>query len=443
MSTQTETGRTTVIKVDCLARVEGEGALYIKLKGDRIQDVKFKIHEPPRLFEAFLRGRHIREAPDITARICGICPIAYQMSAVHAIEKALKVSPEPAIRRLRRLFYCGEWIESHALHVFLLHAPDFLGYDDVIAMAREHRETVEKALRLKKIGNGIVATLGGREIHPVSAAVGGFHAVPGKSELNALLPDLEWALETSLETVKLVSGLPFPEFDQDYEFVSLSHPGEYPLNEGRIVSNKGLDIDVSEYEDHFLEQHVKHSNALHSLLRERGSYMVGPLARLNLNFEKLPELARAVAGECGFTLPCRNPFKSIIARALEMVFACHEAIRIIGEYEVPGTPCMELPVHAGTGQAATEAPRGLLYHRYVFDDAGQILAARIIPPTSQNQKRIEDDLWQYIPQLLGKPEEEMTLRCEQAIRNYDPCISCATHFLRVRIDQQGEPCPRS
>ncbi|NUN03389.1 MAG: nickel-dependent hydrogenase large subunit, partial [Bryobacteraceae bacterium] len=193
MSTQTETGRTTVIKVDCLARVEGEGALYIKLKGDRIQDVKFKIHEPPRLFEAFLRGRHIREAPDITARICGICPIAYQMNAVHAIERALKVSPEPAIRMLRRLFYCGEWIESHALHVFLLHAPDFLGYDDVIAMAREHRETVEKALRLKKIGNAIVAIMGGREIHPVSAAVGGFHAVPGKSELNTLLPDLEWA----------------------------------------------------------------------------------------------------------------------------------------------------------------------------------------------------------------------------------------------------------
>ena len=310
------------IKVDTLARVEGEGALFIQLKGDKVTDVKLKIFEPPRLFEAFLRGRHISEVPDIVARICGICPIAYQMSAVHAIERALGVTVDPAIRLLRRLFYCGEWIESHALHVFMLHAPDFLGYPDAIQMAREHRELVELGLRLKKIGNRIVSLMGGREIHPVSAAIGGFYRVPLESELHTLVEDLKWALDASLKTTRLVSGLDFPYFEQDYEFVALSHPDEYPFNEGKLVSNKGLEIDTAQYEDHFVEQHVNHSNALHSLHRERGAYMVGPLARFNLNFTQLPDVAQQAAQECGLNVPCRNPFRSITVRAIELVFAC-------------------------------------------------------------------------------------------------------------------------
>ncbi len=421
------------IKVDYLARVEGEGALQVKLRGDRVEDVKFKIFEPPRMFEAFLRGRRIHEAPDITARICGICPVAYQMSAVHAAERALGVAVDPAIRALRRLIYCGEWIESHALHVYMLHAPDFLGYQDVIEMARDHKEAVEQALRLKKIGNHLMTVLGGREIHPISVCLGGFYRVPARSELLALVEDLKWALEASVATARLVAGFEFPDFEQDYEFVALSHPGEYPLNEGRLVSNKGLDIDVSEYEDHFFEQHVKHSNALQSQLRKRGSYLVGPLARYNLNFDKLPQIAKQTAHDCKLAPPCLNQFKSIIVRAIETVFACEEALRIIEEYEMPEAPRVEVPMRAGTGHAITEAPRGILYHRYQFDDEGKILSAKIVPPTSQNQKRIEDDLWQFVPQIAEKPVEEMTLRCEQAVRNYDPCISCATHFLRLEI----------
>jgi sulfhydrogenase subunit alpha len=428
----TKTG--AVIRVDCLSRVEGEGALHIKLKGARVQDVKLKIPEPPRLFEAFLRGRMYTEAPDITARICGICPIAYQMSAVHAMERIVGAEIHPAVRLLRRLFYCGEWIESHALHIYMLHAPDFLGCQDVIELARDHRQAVERALRLKAIGNRIVTLMGGREIHPVSAAVGGFYHVPSKSGLLSLQPELEWALEASIETARLVAGFPFPAFEPDYEFVSLSHPSEYPLCEGRIVSSKGLDIDVAEYEDHFIEQQVKHSNALHSQLRERGSFLVGPLARFNLNYSKLPEVARRTAEECGLDVPCRNQFKSIIVRAVELVFACHEALRVIAEYEAPPAPRVKFAPRAGTGHAATEAPRGTLYHRYIIDEHGLILGARIVPPTSQNLKRIEDDLWQFVPQVLDQPVDEMTLRCEQAIRNYDPCISCATHFLKLKLE---------
>ena len=431
------TGRASkTIRVDTLARVEGEGSLYIKLVGERVADVKLKIYEPPRFFEAFLRGRHYSEAPDITSRICGICPIAYQMSAVHAIERALSVQITPAVRLLRRLFFCGEWIESHTLHVYMLHAPDFLGYPDAIAMAKDHRAVVEKALRLKKVGNRIVQLLGGREIHPISAAVGGFYKTPSKQQLCDLAADLEWALEASVETVKWTAGLDFPNFEQDYEFVALRHPDEYPLNEGRLASNRGLDIDTAEYEDHFMELHVKHSNALHSVVRGRGSYFVGPLARFNLNFDKLPESARRAAIDAGLRPPVKNVFRSIVVRAVELVFACIEALRIIREYEPPVASRVEARNRIAVGQAITEAPRGILYHRYALDENGMILTAKIVPPTSQNQKRIEDDLREYAAQLVAWPLEEATWKCEQAIRCYDPCISCATHFLKLVVDRE-------
>ncbi len=427
---------TKTIRVETLARVEGEGALHIKLQGDRVTDVKLRIYEPPRFFEALLKGRHYSEAADITARICGICPVAYQMSALHAIERILGIQIDPAVRLLRRLFYCGEWIESHALHVYMLHAPDFLGYQDVIGMAVDHRALVEQALRLKKTGNRIMTVLGGREIHPISAAVGGFYKTPAKGQLRDLEEDLKWAIETSLATVKLVAGFEFPDFEQDYEFVALSHPGEYALNEGRLVSNRGLNIDSAEYEDHFVEQQVKYSNALHSVVRGRGSYLVGPLARFNLNFDRLPALAREAAEGAGLTPPVKNPFRSIVVRAVELVFACCEALRIVREYEPPAKPRIDAMPRSGVGQAITEAPRGILYHRYALDEKGIIVAAKIVPPTSQNQKRIEDDLREFAAQVAAWPLEEATWKCEQAIRNYDPCISCATHFLRVGIERR-------
>jgi len=420
------------IEVPVLARVEGEGELHIKTKGGRILDLKVSIPEPPRLFESFLRGRHFMEAPDITARICGICPIAYQMSAVHALERALGVSVPPSIRSLRRLFYCGEWIESHVLHIFFLHLPDFLGCQDAFEVAAKNAEAVRMALRLKKLGNEIVRVLGGREIHPVSACVGGFYRVPRKEELEALAPELEWALQASLEAVTLTASLEFPDFEQDYEFVALSHPGEYAMNEGRIVSNRGLDIDAAEFEEHIVEQHVKHSNALHSVMRERGSYMVGPLARFNLNYGQLTEQARRAAEQARLEPPVRNPFKSIVVRAVETVFACEEALRIIAAYEPPPVPRVEVKPREASGAAATEAPRGLLYHRYSVDADGLITGARIVPPTAQNLRRMEEDLWNYVPALLELDNEQIAWRAEQAIRNYDPCISCATHFLKVR-----------
>ncbi|HTN42659.1 MAG TPA: Ni/Fe hydrogenase subunit alpha [Nitrospiria bacterium] len=423
------------IKVKNLARVEGEGALYVKIKGDAVKEVRLEIFEPPRFFEALLRGRTFGEAPDITARICGICPVAYQMSAVHAMENAFGVEVDGPLRALRRLIYCGEWIESHALHVYLLHAPDFLGYPDALRMGRDHPEILERGLRLKQTGNEILRLLGGREVHPVNVCVGGFYKVPTRRELAPLAERLRWSREAALETVRWTAALPCPEFEQDYEFVGLRHPLEYPFNEGRLVSNRGLDIAVHEYEDRFVEEQVPHSHALHSRLKNRGAYLVGPIARYSLNFDRLSPVAREAARAAGLSAVCRNPFRSIVVRSIEILQACDEALRIIEGYERPDRPAVPIRPRAGTGYGCTEAPRGALYHRYRVDDAGVIEEAKIVPPTSQNQTMIEDDLRRFIQAHVNLPKEELGLRCEQTIRNYDPCISCATHFLRMTYER--------
>jgi coenzyme F420-reducing hydrogenase alpha subunit len=427
--------KTKTIKVDYLARVEGEGGLYVKVRDNKVVDVKLKIFEPPRFFEAFLRGRSFAEAHDITSRICGICPIAYQMSAVHAMEDAFGVRVDGQLRELRRLIYCGEWIESHTLHVYMLHAPDFLGYPDAIQMAKDHRAIVQRGLQLKKAGNALVTLLGGREIHPVNVRVGGFYRLPSRSELSSLTEQLKAARDAALETVRWTATMPFPDFERDYTFVALHHPDEYPFNQGRLVSNTGLDIPVNAYEANFTEEHVQHSNALHSTLSQRRAYFVGPLARYALNFDQLSPLARQAASEAGLERVCCNPFKSIIVRSVEILHACDEALRIIEQYKPPEKPAIDIVPRDATGYACTEAPRGILYHRYRLDEQGTILDAKIVPPTSQNQKTIEQDLGEFVPKFLNLPEEDLRWQCEQAVRNYDPCISCATHYLRLEMDR--------
>jgi sulfhydrogenase subunit alpha len=424
-----------VIRTDLLARVEGEGAMYVKLCGDEVEEVRLRIYEPPRFFEALLRGRSFTEAPDITARICGICPVAYQMSAVRAMEDACGVTIDDGpLRDLRRLIYCGEWIESHSLHVYMLHAPDFLGYSGAVEMARDHREIVEQGLAMKKAGNQLMAAVGGREVHPINVRVGGFYRAPTKAELGALVDPLERALQTALTTVRWASQLDFPEAERDVELVALTDD-VYPIDRGRIASDRGLDIAPAAFDDHIVEEHVEHSNALHARLRDRGTYLCGPLARYGLAADRLSPVAQDAARAAGLDGVVRNPFRSIVVRGVELVEACAEALRIIAAYEEPDRPAVDVEPRAGVGHGATEAPRGLLYHRYELDDAGTILAAKIVPPTSQNQLAIEEDLRTVVARHADLSDDKLRHRCEQAIRNHDPCISCATHFLELTVER--------
>jgi len=428
--------KSKTIKVDYLARVEGEGALLVKIKGQQVTDVKLKIFEPPRFFEAFLRGRKFHEVPDITARICGICPIAYQMSACHALEDACGVKITGPIRDLRRLIYCGEWIESHALHVYLLHAPDFLGYPGAVEMARDHRAIVERGLALRRVANAIMATVGGRSIHPVNVRVGGFYRVPAPAELRPLAEQLRTALDLAVETVRWVAGFEFPDFSTDHELLALREPGVYAIERGTLVTSGGRAFTAAQFDEHVIEEHVPHSNALHARLAGLdGSYFTGPLARYSLNSRWLPPAAAESARAAGLGPTCRNPFQSIVVRAVEVVCAVEEAIRLIDEYERPDQPSVPVEPRAGTGHGVSEAPRGVLYHHYVLDAAGTVASAKIVPPTSQNQAAIQDDLRSFVADRLDLDDEALTHQCEQAIRNYDPCISCATHFLKLHVER--------
>jgi sulfhydrogenase subunit alpha len=419
-----------------LARVEGEGAMHVVVESGRVERVELEIYEPPRFFEAFLRGRRHTEPPDITARVCGICPVAYQMSACAAIEDACGVSAPEPIWNLRRLLYCGEWIQSHALHIYLLHAPDFLGYDGAIEMARHHREIVERGLALKKAGNELMEAIGGRAIHPLNIRVGGFYRAPARPDLLRLRDSLQRARDIALETVHWVGGFDFPDFTHSHDLLALSRPGTYAIERGVPHTSSGLTFSAAEFEDHVVEEQVAHSTALHARLVGHGTYFTGPAARYTLSSQWLSPLAREAARDAGLGDECRNPFQSIVVRAVETLYAVDEALRLIDAYEPPAPSSVEVPPRRARGSGVTEAPRGVLYHRYDLAADGLVETARIVPPTSQNQAGIEHDLRQFVETRLGFDDLTLTRQCEQAIRNYDPCISCATHFLDLTIERR-------
>lgn len=424
------------IHIPALARVEGEGALTIRLKDGVVNDIDLNIYEPPRFFEGFLLGRYFQDVPDITARICGICPVAYQMSSVQALESALQVTISPEVRLLRQLLYCAEYIESHALHIYLLQAPDLVGHESAISLAADAPELVKKALRLKKIGNDLLKTIGGRSVHPVNTCVGGFYRWPTEDAIQALIPDLEWARQASIDTVQWAATLPYPDFEQEYEFVCLSRLEEYSIYDGYVVSSTGKRTAPEGFEKDYLETHVPQSNALHSHTVDGKTYFVGPLARLNINFKQLRPAARQAAKDIGLKLPLRNPYKGLIARAIELVHTCDLAAQLASEYHPRGPSCKEFKVRPGEGFGVSEAPRGLLYHRYVVDEQGLIRFARITPPTAQNFSQMEADLWALAPTAVNLPQEQASLSFEHLLRSYDPCISCSVHFLSLKIERQ-------
>ena len=426
---------TRTLTVGALTRVEGEGALHVTLTDGIVDTVELNIYEPPRFFEAFLRGRAYTEPPDITARVCGICPVAYQVSACNAIEDACGATLDPELVMLRRLLYCGEWIHSHALHIFLLHAPDFLGYPDAISLAKERREFVERGLALKKAGNRLMEQLGGRAIHPINVRLGGFYSVPSRTDLRPLAETLRTALDDALYTVQVVSEFDFPDVEFDHEFLALGNPYRYAIDNGTIKRSAGPEFAVADFTDHVVEAQVPHSTALHATL-DGARYVTGPMARYSLNSAQLSPVARQAAAEAGLGEECRNPFRSIVVRAVEVVYAVEEALRVIDDYERPARSFVDVPARAGVGHGVSEAPRGLLYHRYEIGDDGLIRATTIIPPTSQNQAAIEYEMGQLVAGNLSLDDAALTSLCERSIRNYDPCISCSAHFLTLTVERR-------
>lgn len=422
------------IEIPILTRVEGEGALYVRIEGERVADLRLNIFEPPRFFEKFLEGRSWKEIPDMVARICGICPVAYQMSAVHAIEAAFGAVITPEIRTLRRLYYCGEWLESHSMHIHLLAAPDFLGFPDAMAMAQEYPDIVQRGLRLQGLGNRILSMMGGRSVHPVGARVGGFYRAPDESEARELLAHLREAAQDVEDLVRWTAELKVPSITRNAPFVSLRHAHDYPMNEGRVISSDGLNITADEFEDHVEERQVSYSTALHAHINGR-PYWVGPLARINNNLDRLPEQTVQLLKQTGIAWPSRNPYHSIVARALEIHVAFTEAMTILENYHRPEKAYVEIEPRAGIGMACTEAPRGILWHRYELDSAGLVKTARIVPPTSQNQAQIEADLRESVEEDLSLNDAALRARLEAGIRNYDPCISCSTHFLKLTVER--------
>jgi len=424
------------IHVGALARVEGEGALHLRVEDGVVVDLRLEIYEPPRFFEALVRGRRASELPDLLSRICGICPVAYQMSAVHAIEAAWGAPLHPQVRALRRLYYAGEWIESHLLHMTFLNAPDFLHLDDGIQIARLHRPEVERALRLRKLGNRMLILLGGRSVNPVGVKIGGFHRIPTRAELTELGDELRRARGEAEALLHWFATLPVPSRPQDIELVALRHPHEYGICEGRIVSSKGIDVAVPDWDATFEETQVPHSTALHARLRrDGGRYLVGPLARVTLNADRLSPSAAAARAALAHRFAVPDPASSVFARGIEVLQAIDEAIAVIERFE-PFTPLPDPTPRAGIGHGATEAPRGILYTSVETDAEGLVRNIRIVPPTSQNQAQIEADLRTLAPAILTLPDDEARRRCEAAIRDYDPCISCATHFLTLTIERR-------
>lgn len=425
--------RSVAIHVPVLARVEGEGALDLRIEQGDIAELRLRIFEPPRFFEKFLEGRHYSEIPDMVARICGICPVAYQVTAAQALERLFNVELSPWAQAMRRVFYCGEWIQSHSLHIHLLAAPDFFGCSSAIELARIAPDEVRRGLRIQGLGNELMDLFGARSVHPVGVRVGGFHGAPSLARIRDMREKLRAALPEAEALIRWAAAIPVPQDDQAFVSVATQHPADYAIERGEIGTSDGLRIGAEAFDAHFVERHEPHSTALFSTYHGQ-PYLVGPLARLNLNHAHLPGAIRALLADIGFVLPSRNLFHSLLARAVEIWLALHEALRLLDGYRVPDSPWVPATPRAGVATGCTEAPRGLLWHRYEMDAEGRVVNARIVPPTSQNQGRIEEDLRLSLLNFgLDHPDDALRLHCEKVIRNYDPCISCATHFLRMNV----------
>ncbi len=410
------------INIDYIARVEGEGSVKYEIRAGKLANLRLNIWEPPRFFEGFLKGRNFDEAPDITARICGICPVSHMATAIRAVEKAIGFTPSEEIVRIRKIMSLSQIAASHVVHLYMLALPDYYKLPVVTGMEKE----ISRLLRMKEVLNGVTAAFGGRALHPVAMVVGGFSKLPSKDRVGELIDGLESIRNDVLDTVTMVAGLDYPELETDAEFVALSGKDGYEFHKGAISSNLGLSIDEDDYNTAFEERELNYSNAKKTIVKGRGALMVGALARLNLNFDKLHPEAKRAAREIGFSPPVNNPYMNNTAQAIEIIHCVYESIELLHKRD--GKDHFIKPeIREGFGSAVTEAPRGLLCHQYMVNGRGVVEKANIVTPTAHNFLSLEENLKKLVTENIDLPREALTLKCEMLVRAYDPCFSCSVH----------------
>ena len=422
------------VDINHITRVEGHGNIVIDVKAGKIRELRMEIVESPRFFEAMALGRSYKEVAHITSRICGICAVTHTTTSIKAIESALGFEPSAQTIQLRKLLLNAEFIQSHILHLYFLTAPDFFGLGSVFGMVKDNKETVLRGMRLKTIANDLCALVGGRHIHPITLKIGSFSKTPDCKSLTAFREKLLTAGPDIEKTVEFFKNLKIPEFERKTEYISLTDPDEYALYQGYIKSSDNGETEPEEYLDTVKEFMVTHSTAKHAKSK-RSSYMVGSLARFNNNYEQLHPKAKEVAEVMGLKHPCYNPYMNNIAQLVETVHCFEDSIRLIDDLISGGMKDeeVELVPKSGRGVGATEAPRGTLYHEHMLDDSGMITYANYIIPTGQNLANIEKDLRALVPDIMHKQKDEIILDIEMLVRAYDPCISCATHLMKVKF----------
>ncbi len=418
------------IRVHHLSRVEGHGNIHVEIKNGELVEARWEVVETPRFFEAMLKGVSHHMAPLLTSRICGICSIGHALASLRAVEKAMDVHIPPGAQQLRLLAKHGETLQSHALHLFFLAAPDFFQVDSVIPLIESHPEIVKIAARLKGLGNRICDLIAGRTTHPVSLVVGGVSKIPSKKDLEELKNRIGECLPDIFSAVELFKTLTFPNFVRETEFVSLKGEKKYPWIGGDLISSDGVQKAEDDYLAMTNEYQEDYSTSKFARL-SRDSFAVGALARFNNNHPLLHKKAQDVAGDLELIPSHHNPFMNNVAQLVECVHVMHESVEILDRILDNGEKsiCARYEIRAGDGVGAVEVPRGVLYHHLTIDKKGKITRANCIIPTTQNNANIHMDLRELVGQqvALKKSDEEITRLCEMLVRSYDPCISCSVH----------------
>lgn len=424
------------IHIEHVSRVEGHGSLRINTREGVVEEVRLEIVEANRFFESVVLGMPPEDIAQTVSRICGICCVGHQLAALKAVEAALGVVPDSQTLLLRKLLNESQFLQSHALHLYFLAVPDYVGAKSVLPLAQTQPELVRRALRLKKLANDFTAVIGGRTLHPMAPTLGGFRRLPDRDALAAIRARLADSVAETGAMVEFVSGLDIPQLERETEYVSLKHPDEYALYDGHIFSSMTAEqVEVADYRRVTNEFAIPHSTAKWARWNSE-SYMVGALARVNNNFAQLRPEAQAVAERLGFRVPCCNPYMNNLAQLIELVHCTHNCLTMLDEVldaNLEQHP-VSYQVGAGCGAGAIEVPRGVLFHEYRFDDAGLCCGADAVIPTSQNVNNIEKDMQAFVPQLLGRVDEStLAQRMEMLLRAYDPCISCSVHLLDVEF----------